>query len=124
MRHRTENKLKPDNKNQGSLLIDATCALVNIRYPTDPSLFNVDEVFSEGVAREQTEFLIHSMYKSVRESFDHKPRTHRKQARQQFLAVALAEGFCEAVKETLKNQQNTQSDQATACLSQAQSGEY
>ena len=74
--------------NQGSLLIDATCAPVDIRYPTDLSLLNVDEVFSEGVAREVTEVLIDSMYKQVRESFDHKPRTYRKQARQQFLAVA------------------------------------
>lgn len=66
--------------NQGSLLIDATCAPVDIRYPTDLSLLNE--------AREVTEVLIDSMYKTVRESFDHKPRTHRKQARQQFLAVA------------------------------------
>ena len=56
--------------NQGSLLIDATCALVAIRYPTDLSLLNE--------AREVTEVLIDSMYKTVRESFDHKPRTHRK----------------------------------------------
>ena len=66
--------------NQGSLLIDATCAPVDIRYPTDLSLLNE--------AREVTEVLIDSMYKTVRESFDHKPRTYRKQARQQFLAVA------------------------------------
>lgn len=110
--------------NQGSLLIDATCAPVDIRYPTDLSLLNVDGVFSEGVAREVTEVLIDSMYQTVRESFDHKPRTYRKQARQQFLAVAIAEGFCEAIKETPKNQQNSQGDQATACLSQAQSNKY
>ena len=61
---------------------------MDIRYPTDLSLLNVDGVFSEGVAREVTEVLIDSMDKTVRESFDHKPRTHRQQARQQFLAVA------------------------------------
>ena len=66
--------------NQGSLLIDATCAPVDIRYPTDLSLLNE--------AREVTEVLIDSMYQTVRESFDHKPRTYRKKARQQFLAVA------------------------------------
>ena len=92
--------------NQGSLLIDATCAPVDIRYPTDLSLLNE--------AREVTEVLIDSMYQTVRESFDHKPRTYRKQARQQFLAVAIAEGFCEAIKETPKIQQNSQGDQATA----------
>ena len=66
--------------NQGSLLIDATCAPVDIRYLTDLSLLND--------AREVTEVLIDSMYETVRESFNHKPRTHRKKARQQFLPVA------------------------------------
>jgi hypothetical protein len=66
--------------NQGSLLIDATCAPVDIRHPTDLSLLN--EV------REVTEILIDAMHPQVRESFGHMPRTHRKQARQQFLAVA------------------------------------
>jgi len=58
--------------NQGSLLIDATCALVDIRYLTDLSLLND--------AREVTEVLIDSMYKTVRELFNHKPRTHRKKS--------------------------------------------
>lgn len=66
--------------NQGSLLIDATCAPVDIRHPTDLSLLNE--------AREVTEILIDAMHPQVKESFGHKPRTHRKQARQQFLAVA------------------------------------
>jgi transposase, IS5 family len=66
--------------NQGSLLIDATCTPVDIRYPTDLSLLNE--------AREVTEILIDVMHPQVRESFGHKPRTHRRKARQQFLAVA------------------------------------
>ena len=66
--------------NQGSLLIDATCVPADIRYPTDLSLLNE--------ARELTETLIDAMHLQVRESFGHKPRTHRKQARKQFLAVA------------------------------------
>ena len=66
--------------NQGSLLIDATCVPADIRHPTDLSLLNE--------ARELTKTLIDAMYLQVRESFGHKPRTHRKQARQQFLAVA------------------------------------
>jgi IS5 family transposase len=76
-------QLKPFSQkqpNQGSLLIDATCAPVDIRHPTDLSLLNE--------AREVTEILIDAMHPQVRESFGHKPRTHRKQARQQFLAVA------------------------------------
>jgi len=66
--------------NQGLLLIDATCAPVDIRHPTDLSLFNE--------AREVTEILIDAMHPEVRERFGHKPRIHRKKARQQFLAVA------------------------------------
>ena len=66
--------------NQGSLLIDATCAPVDIRHPTDLSLLNE--------AREVTEILIDAMHPQIREHFGHKPRTHRKKARQQFLAVA------------------------------------
>jgi hypothetical protein len=67
--------------NQGSLLIDATCAPVDIRHPTDLSLLNE--------ARELTEILIDAMHPQIKENFRHKPRTHRKQARQQFLAVAM-----------------------------------
>jgi hypothetical protein len=66
--------------NQGSLLIDATCAPVDIRHPTDLSLLNE--------ARELTEILIDAMHPQIKENYRHKPRTHRKQARQQFLAVA------------------------------------
>lgn len=66
--------------NQGSLLIDATCAPADIRHPTDLSLLNE--------AREVTEKLIDAMHPQVRETFGLKPRTHRKKARQQFLAVA------------------------------------
>jgi len=66
--------------NQGSLLIDATCVPADIRHPTDLSLLNE--------ARELTETLIDAMHAQVRISFGHKPRTHRKQARRQFLAVA------------------------------------
>jgi IS5 family transposase len=59
--------------NQGSLLIDATCAPVDIRHPTDLSLLNE--------AREVTEILIDAMHPQIRDHFGHKPRTHRKQAR-------------------------------------------
>ena len=65
--------------NQGSLLIDATCAPVDIRYLTDLSLLND--------AREVTEVLIDSMYKIVRESFDHKQRTHRKKLDSNFFLL-------------------------------------
>lgn len=112
-----KSKLSPQKQsNQGSLLIDATCAPVDIRHPTDLSLLNE--------AREVTEILIDAMHPQVRESFGHKPRTHRKQARQQFLAVALAEGFCEAVEEETSYQQDPQGDQAAAWLLEAKSLEH
>jgi hypothetical protein len=78
----TDQQIESDTTriNQGSLLIDATCVPADIRYPTNLSLLNE--------ARELTETLIHAMHLQVRESFSHKPRTHRKQARKQFLAVA------------------------------------
>ncbi len=41
---------------------------MDIRYPTDLSLLNVDEVLSEGVAREVTEILIDAMHPQIRES--------------------------------------------------------
>ena len=66
--------------NQGSLLIDATYAPVNIRHPTDLSLLNE--------AREATEILIDAMHVQVRDRIGHKPRTHRERARQQFLVMA------------------------------------
>lgn len=68
------------SSNQGTLLIDATCVPADIRYPTDLSLLNE--------AREVTVKLIDAMHPPIRASFGDKPRTHRKKARQQFLAVA------------------------------------
>ena len=102
--------------NQGSLLIDASCAPADIRHPTDLSLLNE--------AREVTEKLIDAMHPQVRESFGHKPRTHRKKARQQFLAVALAEGFCKAVEEAASHQQDPQGDQTAARPFGAESGQH
>ena len=48
--------------NQGALLIDVTCAPVEIRLLTDLSLLNGDEAFCEGVDREVTEILIDAMH--------------------------------------------------------------
>ena len=79
--HRRPAKIvTPEAEELGSHLIDSNCAPVDIRHPTDLSLLNE--------AREVTEILIDAMHPQVRDSFGHKPRTHRKQARQQFLAVA------------------------------------
>ena len=66
--------------NQGTLLMDATCVPADVRYPMDPSLLNE--------AREATERMIDAMHPQIRETFGNRPRTQRKKARQQFLAVA------------------------------------
>lgn len=102
--------------NQGTLLIDATCVSVDIRYPTDLSLLNE--------AREVTEMLIHAMHPQVREPFGDMPRTHPKKARQRFLTLALAEGFCEAVEEAISDQQDPQGHSAATESSAAESGLY
>jgi hypothetical protein len=59
--------------NQGSLIIDASCAPVDIRHPTDRSLLNE--------AREVTESMIDAMHPQIRDVFGHKPRTHCRKVR-------------------------------------------
>jgi hypothetical protein len=79
------------------LLIDATCVPADIRYPIDLSLLNE--------ARELTETLIDAMHSHLREPFDPKPRTHRKQASQQFLAVAKKQRpRINMIRKTIKQQ--------------------
>jgi hypothetical protein len=65
--------------NQGQLIIDASCAPADIRYPTDLSLLNE--------AREGTEAMIDALYEQVRAVVQPKPRTYRKQARREYLNV-------------------------------------
>lgn len=66
------------HENQGKLLIDATVAEQAIRYPTDLSLLNE--------AREISEKLIDELYGLS--GLTKKPRTYRRKARQQYLAIA------------------------------------
>ena len=89
---RTANKIKnDDNKgnnggsdtgektNQGKLLIDATCTPADITFPTDLKILNE--------AREKSEKIIDILHKPHKGRLK-KPRTYRKKARKQFLAVA------------------------------------
>jgi transposase, IS5 family len=73
----TEERDEP-SANQGQLLLDASCAPADIRYPTDLSLLNQ--------AREQTEAIIDNLYQQV--ELAQKPRTYREQARKRYLQVA------------------------------------
>lgn len=69
----------PPPANQGQLIIDASCAPADIRYPTDLSLLNE--------AREGTEAIIDVLYDQVRVVVQPKPRTYRKQARREYLSI-------------------------------------
>lgn len=66
-------------KNQGKLLVDATCTPADVAYPTDLNLLNK--------AREKAEKIIDILH-SARTDGAPKPRTYRKKARKQYLAVA------------------------------------
>lgn len=68
-----------ESTNRGHLIIDATCAPADIRYPTDLGLLNH--------AREVLEDIIdtlHEPYIGIRR----KPRTYRNQARKAYLSVS------------------------------------
>ena len=75
----------PDDKpptggaNQGTLILDATCAPADIRYPTDGSLLNE--------AREKLEAMIDTLYEPFKEQMA-KPRTYRRKARKDYLNLA------------------------------------
>lgn len=73
-------KEETEPANQGKLLLDATVAPSDIRYPTDIKLLNE--------AREQTEIVIDALYKQVKEQLPQKPRTYRREARTAYLQIA------------------------------------
>jgi hypothetical protein len=62
--------------NTGKLIVDATCAPADIRYPTDISLVNE--------AREKSEQIIDLLFQPLRGS-QRKPRTYRQKARRLFV---------------------------------------
>ncbi len=71
---------QPDeHENKGKLLLDATCAPADIRYPTDLSLLNE--------AREKAEKVIDTLH-TPETGLAKKPRTYRKLARRDYLRLA------------------------------------
>jgi len=70
---------EPSLPNEGTLLVDATCAPADVAYPTDLNLLNE--------AREKLEAMIDTLHKPVIGQVA-KPRTYREKARKQFLAVS------------------------------------
>ena len=72
-----EDKKEAETVNKGTMMLDATCAPSNIRYPQDFSLLNE--------AREKLENIIDRFSKQ----YDlKKPRTYRREARKNYLALA------------------------------------
>lgn len=63
--------------NRGKLLMDATCAPADIRYPTDVDLLNQ--------AREKSEAIIDTLFVPLKGQ-QRKPRTYRRQARRAYVA--------------------------------------
>lgn len=89
-------KDEDENKNDGVLLLDATCAPADIRYPTDISLLNE--------AREKLELLIDKIYEHTAK-INPKPRTYREIARKKFLVfIGKKKPKHKIVRKTLKNQ--------------------
>lgn len=68
-----------DGGNSGKLILDATCAPADIRYPTDESLLNE--------CREDTEAIIDLLWEHTSRK-GHKTSYHRKKARKKHLAIA------------------------------------
>lgn len=77
----------PEKDNEGTIILDATCAPQNIRFPTDVSLLNE--------AREKAEEIIDALHE-MGFSEGKKPRTYREKARQKY------NSFSKARKKTVK----------------------
>jgi len=77
---RAEPEEPSERCHQGKLLLDATCASADIAYPTDISI--------PARARIQTEKIVDILYKSIKNICQKKPRTYRKTARKDYLAIA------------------------------------
>lgn len=73
-----EPRKEEDKENKGILLLDATAAPADIKYPTDIELLNE--------AREKSEKMIDKLYKPEKGKV--KPRTYRKRARKLYLKMA------------------------------------
>jgi IS5 family transposase len=69
-----------ERTNAGKLILDATCAPADIKYPRDLDLLNQ--------ARQGTEKILDCLYQEVKEKLTKKPRTSRKIARRNYLKVA------------------------------------
>jgi transposase, IS5 family len=85
--------------NQGQLIMDASCAPADIRYPTDLSLLNE--------ARAHSEAVIDVLYNQVSDELKKKPRTYRQKARQEYLKVSKQRKVtCKTMRKAIGKQLN------------------
>jgi len=90
----SDNDCSWSGKNKGKLIIDATCAPADIKYPTDLSLLNE--------SREKAEEIIDALHEK---GSGKKPRTYRKKARKYFLRAAKKKKLREKeIRKALKKQ--------------------
>jgi hypothetical protein len=76
---RNNESIQEKQKNKGHLILDATCAPADIKYPTDLNLLNE--------CREKQEEMIDVLHNPLK-GIQKRPRTHRVKGRKQYLAVA------------------------------------
>nr|WP_293166771.1 IS5 family transposase [Okeania sp. SIO2C9] len=69
-----------ESRNQGQLILDATCSPADISYPQDLELLNQ--------ARVKTEKIIDTLYEALKVKLKKKPKTYRNLARKNYLEVA------------------------------------
>ena len=83
-------------KNRGKLLLDATCAPADIRYPTDLNLVNE--------AREKSEKIIDRLFDPLKGDAK-KPRTYRNRARKEYLEIAkMRKKGAKRIRKTMRRQ--------------------
>lgn len=89
-----QNSSRVEEENQGTLILDATCAPVNIRYPQDVALLNE--------AREKLETIIYRFCKAYGLDL---PRCYRREARKEYLKFAKAKKHTrQKVRKALRKQ--------------------
>ncbi|HEY9298217.1 MAG TPA: IS5 family transposase, partial [Phormidium sp.] len=76
----SESEEVSERKNRGRLIAEATCTPADITYPTDLKILNQ--------AREKTEKVIDVLHKKRQDKSVKKPRTYRKIAHKDYVAVA------------------------------------
>ena len=83
--------------NSGTLILDATCAPQNIRFPTDASLLNE--------ARKNAEEIIDVLHEQCLTDGDKKPRTYREKAKRQYNSFSKSRKKSrKSIRQTIRRQ--------------------